>query len=873
VLRALLLQCTWRHWKLAPKRSLLLVALLGLGVAVFFSIRLANRAAVASFASFTRVVSQQTDAVLSAPAGTLPESVLESLGQALAGSGVEILPIVEVLAAAPRGDAEASIGSRPPRTLLGVDLVSLQNLLDPKTLDRKWFDQKKAAKAESGQDSGNLWQILNLPNAAFCAESFAQRENLHVGSKLPLMLNDRQIELEICGLIPSAQNQPAPPANLLVLDLPALQTLAGKPGQLDRVEFLFPKGTPHPPLLERIRSAVGDQAVLRTTESSQAAAEGMTRGFRLNLTILSLLGLVVGLYLIFQALDAAVVKRRGETAILRALGVGAREIRRAWICEAALLGLAGGLVGVLGGWALAQGTVRVVSQTVNALYYASNVEAAGLHFGEAALAVVLAVLCSVLAGWLPARAAAATPPAQLLTRGNEGTESHWRFPVAKAGVLLAAVAWGLAWLPPVPLSGGGRFPLAGYASALLTILGGGLLAGEFLGILGRWAAPLARRSAPIQLAGSHLRHPTGRHRWAVAGLLCALTMTGGMTILVSSFESSVSRWIQRTLQADLYLTSDANQSATSYNRIPESTWRKIAENPGVAETDVALIVPMELAQGPVRVVGTGLAFAESRRQFTWLIAPTEPAVFDARANGGFCFVSEAFQERFGLGVGAKLQLPSPGGPRAVQIAGVYSDFGDERGVVMVERQHLAEWFHTTDASTLSLVARPGTEVLELQAELRREFPGLAIFSNVHLRKEVMRIFRQTFAITYALEAIGVIVALLGLGTTLASVLLERRAELTTLRALGMGRQAMAKATAWEGVGIALGGSLGGLLASVALGRLLIFVINKQTFGWTLQPVFPLRSLTILTLGVVSCAALVAWTVGRWGSQLPADREE
>jgi putative ABC transport system permease protein len=163
--------------------------------------------------------------------------------------------------------------------------------------------------------------------------------------------------------------------------------------------------------------------------------------------------------------------------------------------------------------------------------------------------------------------------------------------------------------------------------------------------------------------------------------------------------------------------------------------------------------------------------------------------------------------------------------------------------------------------------------VQLQAELRREFPGLAVLSNTHLRSEVMRIFRQTFAITYALEGIGVLVALAGLGTTLVSILLERKAELTTLRALGMRQTEIAAATAWEGAWLSVCGTLGGLLVSLGLGAVLIYVVNKQTFGWTLQPVVPVCTLGGLALAVIACGTAVAWSVGRWGSVLPVDQVE
>lgn len=239
------------------------------------------------------------------------------------------------------------------------------------------------------------------------------------------------------------------------MDLPALQTLSEKEGRLDRVEFLLDRETRlNPARAQRTLSALAHTLAsfgdVRTPESRRAAAEVMTRGFRLNLTILSLIALLVGLYLIFQALDAAVIKRRTEIGILRALGVTAEEIRWAWLWEALLLGMAGGSVGVFGGWALAQGTVRAVSQTVNTLYYASNATAAALSPDEALGALLLAVISSLAAGWLPAKRAAALPPAQLWAQGADGAVPSDRHAAHRwiPGALLAVGAGALAFVRP-----------------------------------------------------------------------------------------------------------------------------------------------------------------------------------------------------------------------------------------------------------------------------------------------------------------------------------------------------------------------------------------------------------------------------------------
>ena len=586
-----------------------------------------------------------------------------------------------------------------------------------------------------------------------------------------------------------------------------------------------------------------------------------------------MIALVVGLYLIVQALDGAVVRRREEIGILRSLGVEEGTIRRAWLGEAALLGIVGGALGVLLGWAGAQLAVRMVGRTVNALYYATSVNSATLEPTEVVVALVLAVAASLAAGWIPARDAARTPPAQILVRhavaasGSSVWRNEW------LGVLFLLIGWSLVLLPPLRFGGGSRFSLAGYLAAFCWILGAGILGGLILRRMALVVRLLNGRFAVVRLAMSHLVQPSGRHRLAVAGLVCAVAMTSGMAILVGSFESTMRGWIERTFQADLYLSSDGAQSASTQNRISSRTWREIAARPDVADANAIHVAEIELPQGRTMLVGADMGFAQRHTALSWLQKPDDDAVFDPARNAGLAVVSESFTERFQVRRGDRIVVPTPMGQKALIIVGIFSDYGNERGSIAVDRRHFVEWFHDDYASSLILFVKPGQEPERIRSEITTHYPGLQVFTNGPLRSEILRIFRQTFSITYALEVIGVFVAVIGLGLTLASVLMERRGELTTLRALGMARREMAQSTACEGMMLAIAGVLAGLLISLALGWLLIFVINKQTFGWTLAFALPWVQMLSLSALVIAMGTGVAYGVGYWGAALPADQEE
>ncbi|MFO1452083.1 MAG: FtsX-like permease family protein [Opitutaceae bacterium] len=875
LVRLLLARVSFRHARMAPRQSAVLVLLLSLGVAVYVSIRLANQAAVAGFSRFTEVLTGESDFTVQAPAGPLDMAVLRELRDALGTRPVHLIPVVEGSASRPALPGEAERFGRPAYTLLGLDIVSLANLARPQDQGflRGRLDARGGRDPMPGSRTGDP-----LPGRAsvWLSSNYASP----LPERIELIVDERVVTVEVAGTIPESPDAPRPPDTLMIFDLAPLQTLLNRPGRIDRIEARIERGAQSETIRReviQILTALGREGTrwsVMEPETRRDATEAMTRAFRLNLTILSLIALLVGLYLIFQALDGAVVRRRTEIAILRSLGVTESMLRRAWLAESAVLGLLGGTLGLFLGWAGAQVAVKAVGRTVNSLYHATTVGSVSLTAGEAALAIGLGLAAALVAGWIPARTAARTPPAQVMQRSAPPAVGTWsRGFSLTLGAALLVTGTVAAQLPAAPLAGGGRFPVAGYAAALFWILGSGLIFGYGLPVLACVGRSWGRRSFTVLLSLSHLRRPSGRHRLAVAALICAIAMTAGMAILVASFEHTVHAWVERSLQADLYLSSAGAQSASAQNRISSAAANAVATHPSVERAISLVSFPIQYNGRPTSINGVDLQVLRKTVRTPWVVEPRDPAVFDVKTNSGRVLVSESFSERYRVGWGDRLSLPTPLGPQAVTIEGIFADYGNERGSVLADREHVRRWFGTDAVTNLSLYLKPGTDSGQVRAELMRSYPGLSVFSNATLRSEVLRIFRQTFGITYALEVIGVAVAVGGLGLTLISVLLDRRDELTTLRALGWTHREIARSAAIEGASLSLCALAGGLVISLALGWLLIYVINKQSFGWTLGFVVPHLQLAGLALAIFGTGTGVSYWVGRWGADLPADREE
>ncbi len=839
----ILRRCALRHWRLALRQQLALMLILALGSSVYLAVRLASNAALSGFETFTDGVTRQPDWTVQALAGSLHESDLREMRAALGPRPVSLLPVVEETVTPALDTGNGEIGSRATWRLLGVDFISLLNL---------------RGEAPAGFGTANMQSM-------HAGVYVSPKLGVKTGEELRLIVDDRIITLKVAGVVPEIPGVPGLPAHLLLMDLPEAQTMLQRGDRVDRVEVLAQDSILFPHLRVETGDLLKAKWQVRGGEDQRHLAGTMTQAFRLNLTILSLLALLVGGYLIFQALDGVVLRRREEIGILKSLGVTDRTIQIAFLLEAALLGLCGGALGVLLGWLGAQAAVGGVTKTMNALYGATSEQQAALSLREALLALSISILASLIAAWWPARMAARTPPAHMLGRHAAPFEGGtlWRVEWIGWAMMLAALL--LAQLPVLRLANGTRLPLAGYSAALLWMVGAGLAASTLL----RLAARKKVLSAVWRIALSHLRRPTVRHRFAVAALASAVAMTTGMAVMVASFDHTMRGWIDRTMKADIYISSAGAQSASSTHAISPETVKELGREPGVSELAFVQAKKLLWHDGEVLILGTDPVFAHRHGLYAWVQAPQHEAWWQTADAITPAIMSESWSERFETHVGDVIDLAG----HKVRVVAMNAEYGNERGSVTLPAAVFRQWFETDEAWRVALMLKPGADAETVRTHIEAKQPGLSVFTNAHLRREALRIFRQTFSVTHALEVIGVIVAVAGLGLALTSLMLERRATLATLRSLGMTQREIAKAAALEGLGVATAGAVTGIAAGLWLGWLLVYRINKQCFGWTLQFHAVGWHLAVLGAAVVATGMLVAALVGRWAALLPPEHTE
>ncbi len=822
----LLTRMTFRHWRSKGGHYILLIGIVAVGVGAFNGIRQASRSASENFGLFNQAVSGQSDFLIESPVQRLLEADLVKLSTLGLDPDWHLVPVIEGSVTAVK---TGGVDKKQLR-LIGLDLLALGNLPTLAQESLRFSDE-----------DANWYDWLGHENEVWVGQKLADQLRVGVGDNITFLASGRLAKMKVRMILNDPDGNL--PDDLVLGDLPTVQSLLSRPGELNRVEVVINQldrreDTAYLGNIEkRLNQLLPVNLSLSPTQNRAGDRSAMTAAFRLNLTILSLIAILVGAYLILQALDAAVVRRRAEIATLRSLGVDGSVLFATYLMEAFVLGLVGSIAGVGVGQVLALGAVSMLADTVNALYFATSVEALTLTSLDVIVGLVLGFLFSMLAGWLPARDATQTPPAQVLARGDWSPGFSWlRKPKVGIGLL---VLGGVALLfPPFVMQAGSNMPVGGFLAAGCWIFGSALLSGHVLVLLAGWVRPFCM--GPVaRLACSRLRDGSSRHRLAVAGLVVAVSMVTGMFQMIDSFRGTIEEWFDVRFQADLYISESGVTGAGSVNGIDPKLMDELLKDPNIKYADVMRICYAKPPKGVTVLAGVDLEHWRDRARQIWLKMPGSLKVVDGAEP---VLVSETFARRFGVLSGGVVELENPVGRKRVSPLGIFCDYGNEFGMAAISAKVWTDWTGSNRPINVSLFLKDLSKLQETRDRLRIAYPGLDIRNERELRDVALGIFEQTFQATNALSLIGLAVAFAGLLLGLFSIFDESTQTWQTLKHLGFSTSRFVLAAGLEGAGIGVAAWVAGSITGLALGWLLVFVINVQSFGWTLLWTVPVESI-------------------------------
>jgi len=841
---ALLRTFSWQDLRRHPWRSAAAVAAVMLGVALAFAVQVINSSALDEFAHAVRAVNGQPDLEVRAMQGTLPEALYGPL--ATHPQVARASPVLELTALAGTPGATA----RVPLRVLGADALLLPAVA-PALLPRPW----------DGTDRFALFAPATVfLNAAALQALGLPADGAGSPPALQLQAGAQTWRVRVAGTVAASG------APLAVMDLGAAQDLFARGGQLSRIDLQLRPGTDRQAFAQALRGLPQWPAHALLAEPGDVAERisNLSRAYRVNLTVLALVALFTGAFLVFSVLALGVARRAPQFALLAVLGATPRQRLALVLTEAGLLGLVGSVAGIALGTLLAAAALQLLGGDLGGGYFAGVQPplrwsgAAALLYGALGLAAALA------GGWWPARAAQALPPAQTLKGLGQSASAPAR---GTAGLALLAAACLLALAPPVA-----GVPVAAYVAVGLLLVGGMALLPWAVAALLRGLRPLvARRLLPL-LALERARRMRGSATIAIGGVVASLSLAVALTVMVASFRGSVQQWLDAVLPAPLYLRSALQAAGGDAALLPATLAREVARLPGVQRVEPLRASPVQLdpARPALTLLARPLGSDPAQR------LPLVQAALPVPPGRTALYISEAVVDLYGLRPGMdwpalSQSFHAPGqegkAPSAhFFIAGVWRDYARQAGAVALD---LADYQRLTgDArpSDLAVWPREGTDLAALrqaaEALPAQSTPALEWVSAQAIRARSLHIFDRSFAVTYWLQAVAIGIGLFGVAASFSAQVLARRKEFGLLAHLGLTRRQILAVVAAEGAAWTTVGAAAGLLLGLAVSVVLVHVVNPQSFHWTMDLRLPLARLLALCAAVVMAGTVTAWVAGR-----------
>ncbi|MBK7326031.1 MAG: ABC transporter permease [Propionivibrio sp.] len=801
-----------------------------LGVALGMAVQAVHEAALAEFGRGLRTLAGDADLQVMGPRGGFDEHLYALLAAR-----------PEVAAASPVVEVQAKIiGREEPLHLLGLDVFALASVT-PALLPRSG---EIAERAEQGRDTRDRFATL-VDDKLFLSSAAQTDLGVNVGETIRLQAGAHILDFQIAGDLPGvAEND-----RIAMLDIAAVQNRFAMLGRLSRIDLRLNAGILPETARTDLQAILPAGVMIEPPQAAENQAANLSRAYRVNLTLLAAMALLTGGFLVFSAQALSVVRRRTEFAFLRAIGLARRSLFAWLLAEGALVGLAGGVVGAALGHGLAWLMVATLGGDLGAGYFAGLKPQLQFQPAVTAIYIVLGVVAGVAGAWLPAREAATVSPAQALKAGDEAALPGGRgYPTIGLALLAASLA--ACWIPPAD-----GLPVGGYLAVVFLLAGSVMLLPVVAAVIAGLISE--RGSVPSRLAAARLEAAPGHAVVAAAGVLTSVALAAAMAIMVASFRDSVDQWLHQVLPADLYLRAGTAQTS---GYLDEALQARIAAVSGGGRVNFTRHDRLRLVAGqtPVALIARPVS-ADGRE-----LPLVGTAVLDGSSKEPAIWISEALQDIYGWQPGQQVDLPLAGRPVRMRVAGVWRDYARQTGALMID---LADYRRLTGdqlVNDAAILLAPGVAPDQVAAALTAtSSPGtLSIAYPGEIRAISLRIFDRTFAVTYLLEAVAVIIGLAGVAASFAALAVARRREFGMLRHLGLTRRQIGWMLAQEGALAAGVGVIGGLLAGAAIGLVLIEVVNRQSFHWSMDLRIPYGSLAVFASVLIVLAALAAVAAGR-----------
>ncbi len=819
---------SWPYARRHLLRTLLTAAGIVLGVAVFVGMHTANQSVLAAFHETIDRIAGQTQLQISAGEPGFDEDVLENVQN-----------VREVRAAAPVIEATVST-SGGNLLVLGVDMLGDRSL---RTYDLE------------GDDAiDDPLVFLAQPDSLIVTKTFADEHGLAINSKIPMNTMQGEKIFVVRGIMKPGGLASAFGGNLAIMDVYSAQRIFGRGRRFDRVDVALEDGVSLDQGIAKLRAAIGPGFQIEPPSSRGEQFEATSHIYALASNITSVFALFIGMFIIYNTFAIAVTQRRSEIGILRALGATRGQIRTLFLTESAITGLFGTLAGVAFGIAMARGMAGYIGGLLEEVYgVAQRADSITIEPWLIAAAIAMGVITSLIAGVLPARAAAHVDPVKALQKGRYQSLSEGENRARRRWALLCATASviALAFHRVTPIF---------YAGYVLAVLAAVLMAPAAALWLARAIRPILARLRPVEgtLAADSLIQGPRRTSGTVAALMLSLALVISLGGLARSSYNAIADWMRIALNPDLFVTTAETVTARSFV-FPPSLGDGLRKIDGVDEVQLVRSVRVLVKNTPVMIVAVDIAAVARRTRIPALEGNTDE-MYRLAAEGKGVVASENFARLHDAKLGDVLEIPAPRGVLRVPIVGITRDFSDQQGSLLLSRSVFIKYWDDDPVNVFRIYLKPGADAASVRQRILSAYGAeqrLFVLTNSDLRNYVTRVTDQWFGLTYVQIAVAVLVAVLGIVNALTVSITDRRREIGVLRAVG-GLRRQIRHTVWmeaSAIGV-IGLALGLMLGAIQL-YYSVEIARRDLIGIDVGYAYPFQTALALAPIILSAAFLAA----------------
>ncbi len=820
------------EWRQHPVRIAMAVIAIAVGVALGFAVHLVNGSALTSFGQAIRTVNGTADLQIKAagPLG-LDESLYGRI--ALVEGVADASPVVMLKAVDARGEAFA---------LLGLDVIRAANVTPT-----------MIGISASGPGTGG--DDLFAEDTLFLSRAALEAARVEVGDRLSVSANGFTRTMVVRGVLAAV----ADGRRLGVIDIAAAQAQFGRLGRIDRIDLKLAEGAEAGAVRTRLLPLLPPGAVLGDSDDQAMQSDALSRAYRVNLDMLALVALLTGSFLVYATQSLSVARRLQAFALLRTLGLQKRSVIALVAIDGALAGLVGAILGLLLGYGLAKGALAFLGGDMGGGYFGDTPPA--LIFAPTAALVFFALgMAAAIGGSIvPATQGARAAPAVALKNVGDAIDPRARTKLWLP-LVLVIIGIGAAFMPSVA-----RLPLFGYLSVGVLLAAGIAIIPAIARLL---LTPLAKRPSGafgFDLAVQHLQGAPGAAATALSGIVASTALMIAMAVMVTSFRGAVDEWLGDVLSGDLYLRADPGSGGFDL-----AAQGRLAQVSGVRQIVFSRQVPLTLAadRPPIDLIARPVLPAMEGMTLVGKSADVPDGVVPV-------WLSEPAARLLGRTIGDPISLPIGRGQHFA-VAGIWRDYARQQGAIAIESRDYDRLTGDTARDSAAIVMEPGAKAADVGRALVAPLPPslrqrVQTAEPAVLRRFALTLFDRSFAITYLLEAVAIVVGLAGVAATASAQALARTREFGMLRHIGVSPRQILVMLGWEGALLGLVGSLSGVLLGVGLSQVLIHVVNPQSFNWTMSTRFPIDLMVSVIGALVLAAAITAMLAGRRAVSIDAVR--